>query len=525
MDEDSDYEYQSGEEYEEYEYEDGDEVMVEPEEAKAVTPQLKRQASYAVWDMATLKLRMESLVREVSELLAVPFDDAQLLLHALDWNKRRLQELWFDGREAKIRDDSGIHGDGPAAEGDETFMCPTCMDDTPKSGGFALSCSHWFCRDCWSGYVQVAATDGKPVTELRCQMNKCFERVRKSDILGFLSSDELKERVEEFWTRSFVEKSKELRWCPAPGCGNAVESANIGDLNVEVQCTCGFVFCFGCGEPAHRPATCEVVHQWNMKNSAESENVTWIMANTKQCPKCRKPIEKNQGCNHMTCRTGAGGCGHEFCWLCLGKWSEHGSATGGYYRCNKYEEDKKAGRVSNDEKKRDAARTELNRYMHYFERFINHERAAKHMVATQRKIVSKMTMLQDSGMYKIAEVLFLKDAGEEVLQCRRVLKWTYPLSYYMPPGKEKTLFEFLQENLEKNLEHLHELVERPLDPYFSEDAHHSFFLFRTEVTNYTNVTRKFRQNLMEGVERGLTSAVDLRAEGASAAAAAEPEGK
>ena len=135
----------------------------------------------------------------------------------------------------------------------------------------------------------------------------------------------------------------------------------------------GHKFCFHCGEDAHRPASCEDVERyvsgkiwlqgrqinalvrmrslaahpcterfwseiqcrWNEKNSAESENVTWIIANTKKCPKCRKPIEKNQGCNHMTCHKNVGGCGHEFCWLCMGDWKDHGQETGGYYRCNK----------------------------------------------------------------------------------------------------------------------------------------------------------------------------------------------
>ena len=77
---------------------------------------------------------------------------------------------------------------------------------------------------------------------------------------------------------------------------------------------------------------CKTVNQWLRKNSAESENANWILANTKPCPKCKRPIEKNQGCMHMVCSQ----CRSEFCWLCLGNWAEHGERTGGYYSCNRY---------------------------------------------------------------------------------------------------------------------------------------------------------------------------------------------
>lgn len=76
---------------------------------------------------------------------------------------------------------------------------------------------------------------------------------------------------------------------------------------------------------------CATVHKWLIKNSAESENLNWILAHTKQCPKCKRPIEKNQGCMHMTCSQ----CRHEFCWLCQGSWAEHGERTGGFYACNR----------------------------------------------------------------------------------------------------------------------------------------------------------------------------------------------
>ncbi len=35
----------------------------------------------------------------------------------------------------------------------------------------------------------------------------------------------------------------------------------------------------------------------------------------------------------MTCRQ----CKFEFCWICMGPWTDHGASTGGYYKCNKYD--------------------------------------------------------------------------------------------------------------------------------------------------------------------------------------------
>lgn len=36
----------------------------------------------------------------------------------------------------------------------------------------------------------------------------------------------------------------------------------------------------------------------------------------RQCKKCKIVIEKNQGCNHMTCR-----CGNQFCYVCGENWT------------------------------------------------------------------------------------------------------------------------------------------------------------------------------------------------------------
>ena len=54
-------------------------------------------------------------------------------------------------------------------------------------------------------------------------------------------------------------------------------------------------------DDAHRPMNCETVAKWQLKNSSEAYNTTWMVINNKPCPKCGKPIEKNQWCMHMTC--------------------------------------------------------------------------------------------------------------------------------------------------------------------------------------------------------------------------------
>ena len=93
--------------------------------------------------------------------------------------------------------------------------------------------------------------------------------------------------------------------------------SSLAQLVPTVACgaSAAHVFCFGCAvDGDHRPVVCAVARMWLQKCRDDSETANWIKSNTKECSKCQSTIEKNGGCNHMTCKK----CKYEFCWVCMG---------------------------------------------------------------------------------------------------------------------------------------------------------------------------------------------------------------
>lgn len=103
---------------------------------------------------------------------------------------------------------------------------------------------------------------------------------------------------------SYIEDNNKVKWCPSvPHCGNAIRVEH-DDIYHEVECTCGQQFCFNCLLGTHSPCSCVMWKLWMKKCRDESETVNWITVNTKPCPKCHKHVEKNGGCNLVSCICG-----------------------------------------------------------------------------------------------------------------------------------------------------------------------------------------------------------------------------
>ncbi|CAL1706039.1 unnamed protein product [Somion occarium] len=505
----SDYEYSDQEYYDEDDEqmfdEDGSasdmEIDAFPEDFKS---KKGKQKSYEVphepLTQAQIEQFMAQDVENISGIFGVDSTVASLLLRHANWDRDRLIEKYMDNptavlvkaglelpekqtesssrsrasqtgpRRSTRRQNSDQPRSGvskiieritPPVEDYGPFVCPICFDDT-QTETMALACNHKFCSACWNAYItSKIRTEGEHW--ITCMAEDC-SLVTPDKFIHFALKDDKAtwERFQELLVRHFVSCNPNLKFCPYPSCTNAVScpaasSKSVLTTIVPIVC-CGasdsHKFCFGCTIDAdHRPVICAVAKMWLQKCQDDSETANWIKSNTKECSKCQSTIEKNGGCNHMTCKK----CKYEFCWVCMGPWSEHGTA---WYSCNRY--DDKSSIDARDAQSK--SRASLERYLHYYNRWANHEQSAKLSVELYAKTEKKMEEMQITSELTWIEVQFMKKAVDEVFKCRMTLKWTYAMAYYLEKGNQKALFEDNQRYLENAVEELSELIESPFEP-------------------------------------------------------------
>ncbi|CAM0952392.1 unnamed protein product [Alopecurus aequalis] len=493
---DDDYDYGSGEEESDCARDDyievGDEVAS------------MREKRYVILTENDIHERQGEAIKRVSSIFSIPRDLACILLRQYKWNISKLSDEWFADEE-RVRNSIGLPANGVVLPDCKKLTCGICFEVYSTKALSSASCGHFYCHECWEGYISASINDGPGCLALRCPEPSCSAMVLEETIKR-LAKDEDKVKYKQLLLRSYIEDSKKIKWCPAPDCTCAVEF--LGDGNYDVSCMCRFSFCWNCTEENHRPVSCETVTKWILKNSAESENVNWIIANSKPCPKCKRPIEKNHGCMHMTCRPP---CSFQFCWLCLGAWSEHGNnTTGGYYACNRYEAAKKDGIYDEAEAKRERAKNSLVRYTHYYERWASNQTSRQKAQADLHRFESEN--LSDVLGIPETQLKFIPEAWSQIIECRRVLKWTYAYGYYLEDKAKSEFFEYLQGEAESGLERLHKCAEKDIYVVLPNATNLSptskdFSEFRVRLTSLTSVTRNYFQNLVQALEAGL---VDVR---------------
>ncbi|CAF3084794.1 unnamed protein product [Rotaria socialis] len=435
--------------------------------------------------------------KDVNEILNLPSTTlVRLILNNFHWDQDTLTEKFFTDAEILFKElnvanpylspslQSNPLSPGHAPERDPMLAaveqmatdntnktCRTCYSEKPSGEFYALRCRHQHCLTCWHSYLEANIGQHGCLRPIYC-LSRCIEVIDDEKILELLSNDQnLCDRYRKNLVQAFVEANRLTQWCPGNGCVTIVKlntySANRAHL---IECdNCKTSFCFQCSKPWHEPIQCSLLAKWEQKNCNESMNGTWVIANTKDCPKCHSAIEKNGGCNHMTCRKP--GCGYEFCWLCFGDWKSHATQ-----QCNVYH-------AQATEEAQASAREILKRYIHYFTRYQAHSQSLEFESKLKEKVEERQKEMEVRAM-TYADRQAPGKAFEVLQQCRRTLKYTYPFAFYLERNNESIMFEDNQAHLEQTTEILSEFLEREFD------GQHETVLKLKDTTNFCEQRRK-----------------------------------
>ncbi|XP_054620392.1 ankyrin repeat and IBR domain-containing protein 1-like isoform X2 [Dunckerocampus dactyliophorus] len=516
---------------------------------------LQHKEPYEGLKLQDLRRLKDMLIVETADMLQAPLFTAEALLRAHDWDREKLLEAWMSDAEGCCQR-SGVAMPTPPPSGYNawdtlpsprtprtprspltlTFTSPTDSCLTPGEEGLAtcgiclssisvfedpvdMSCGHEFCRACWEGFLNVKIQEGD-AHNIFCPAYECYQLV-PVHVIESVVSREMDQRYLQFDIKAFVENNPAIRWCPAARCERAVRLTRPGPGESDphsfpllpspaVDCGKGHLFCWECLGEAHEPCDCHMWRNWLQKVTEmkpeelagvseayeDAANCLWLLTNSKPCANCKSPIQKNEGCNHMQCAK----CKYDFCWICLEEWKKHSSSTGGYYRCTRYEViqqlEEQSKEMTVEAEKKHKSFQELDRFMHYYTRFKNHEHSYKLEQKLLKTAKEKMEQLSRAFITREGappDTRFIEDGVSELLKTRRVLKCSYPYGFFLQQGStQKEIFELMQTDLEMVVEDLAQKVNRS---YLRTPCH--------KIVSAARLVQQKRQEFLASVARGV----------------------
>jgi len=216
------------------------------------------------------------------------------------------------------------------------ILCEICLGDIFDP--FDLECNHKFCRECIKEYI-INKINNSDVLQIECPLGitKCKISIDEFHIKLLILEHDFS-RYKKFLNRAKIAKIPDSIFCPFTNCdsyalnnkcskhlieknlnNSEIDLKIIKDIknedsknvfNLFLYCIeNNHYFCAKCMNEAHPNENCQI------KLENEFNKAIKNMLHVKRCPKCGFYIQKNDGCNHMTCANSE--CKYEFCWICL----------------------------------------------------------------------------------------------------------------------------------------------------------------------------------------------------------------
>lgn len=190
--------------------------------------------------------------------------------------------------------------------------CPVCF--TEVTNPVKLDCGHTWCKSCLQNYLRASIDNASFPLVCLGDEARCPSRIPIHVAQEVLSTNEFNDILEAAFRAHVHSHPKEYHYCPTPDCKQVYHR---NTQNHALQCpSCLLRICPKCNAEYHEHSPCQ--------GDEESDRALfeeWKRSHdVKDCPGCKAPIEREAGCNHMTCVR----CKTHICWVCLATFEESG---------------------------------------------------------------------------------------------------------------------------------------------------------------------------------------------------------
>ena len=199
----------------------------------------------------------------------------------------------------------------------KTDNCIFCTEEFEENGIVnpqIMECKKYVHGKCFIDYIEEELNNNRfPIRCPLCPGNEKHEINYKTIIDCLLLNDRnnLAIKLENISLNYLAQNnSDEITFCKTPGCSYM---CFYGKCEFHLKCPlCKKEYCLQCKTEWHTNLTCEEYQKQKKDDENEKQFELYLKGSrAKQCPNCKKWVEKISGCDHITCS-----CGSEFCYLC-----------------------------------------------------------------------------------------------------------------------------------------------------------------------------------------------------------------
>jgi len=191
--------------------------------------------------------------------------------------------------------------------------CSICFSELNLSSkNQAFRCYISYCQECFSQWVLSQARDSlSHLTTFRCPDAHCHHSISEVELKQKLTPD-CQNSLTSLRNRRLLLHNPEAKRCPKSDCPGVGCPDGCSESLICPICNSSW------SSPIERER--DFTKSRPKKILLETErNELWKGLHTKDCPKCRVPIYKTEGCNKVLCQM----CRTEFCWNCSGIYPRH----------------------------------------------------------------------------------------------------------------------------------------------------------------------------------------------------------